>query len=317
MARTADSSKPSNKATSRKIKRPAYKSFRLSKSLKHPAPALPASRTLIAQSTVRLWKEKKLFGGILAIYAVAQFLLVQGILATEFSTVADMFTQSLDNEYTGVTSGLALFAYLLGTSGQNVSAEGSVYQTLLLIIVSLALIWALRHVVAGKQVRIRDAYYKGMYPLIPFILILFVILLQLLPLLIGTWLYQTMIGAGIATTLVEQIFWLLIAGVFALLTVYMICSSLIALYISTLPDMTPMQALRSARGLVLHRRSSVFWRIFVLAFFVLAIVAIVVLPFIFLLPILAPYVFYFTGVVAVAIIHSYMYALYRELLADA
>lgn len=309
--------KSSRPPATRKIKRPAYRSFRLSKPIKNTAPKLPSSRILFLQSLALLWKYKILFGGILGIYALAQFLLVQGLLAAEFSTVADLFNESIESQWSGLASGFALFAYLIGASGQNVTAEGSVYQTLLLIIVSLALIWALRHVIAKKQVRIRDAYYKGMYPLIPFILILFVIMLQLIPLLIGAWLYQTMIAAGIAVTVIEQLFWLVIAGLFALLTFYMLCSSIIALYIATLPDMTPMQALRSARKLVLHRRTSIFWRILVMVLFMMLLTSVIVLPFIFLIPVLAPYVFYMVGVLTAAILHGYLYFLYRELLVDA
>ena len=89
-----------------------------------------------------------------------------------------------------------------------------------------------------------------MYPLIPFILVLLVCCLQLLPLIIGSSLYSLVVSNGIAVQPIEKFVWALLFASLALLSLYMITSSLFALYISTLPDMTPMKALRSARELV-------------------------------------------------------------------
>src|SRR5690606_28518012 len=118
-------------------------------------------------------------------------------------------------------------------------------QMLLLLIASLAIIWALRKTHGDVKVRARDAFYQGMYPLIPFILVLLVIGLQLLPLLLGSSLYSLVTTNGIAVHAIEQTAWLLLFGGLSLLSLYMLSSSLFALYIVTLPNMTPMKALRS------------------------------------------------------------------------
>lgn len=303
-------------AQTRQLKQKHYTSFRLSKRVNSTAPRLAPSRSLLLQSVRLLWRHKKLLGGVVAIYAIAQLLLVQGVLAADFNVLASLVNEGLESQWQGVLGGVTLFGYLLGSAGQSVSAEGSVYQSFLLILVSLAIIWALRHIFADISVRIRDTYYKGMYPLVPFLLVLFVVFLQFIPLLVGAWLYQTIVVVGIAVTAVEQLFWLVVAGLFALLTLYMLCSSIMALYIVTLPEMTPMRALRSARGLVLHRRRSVFWRMFILAAVSIAFMALVVIPVIIALPAAAPWVFYIATVFVVAYIHTYMYGLYRDLLRD-
>lgn len=306
----------SSSAKSRKFKQPSYRSFRLSKRVTHDGPKLPSAWLLLKRSAGLLWQYKTLFGGILAVYALLQLVLVQGVLGNNFSETSDAVKEVLGDQWNGLASGLTLFSYLVGSAGQTSTGEASVYQTLLLLIVSLAFIWALRQVMAGHAVRIRDTYYKGMYPLVPFVLILLVIALQTIPLLIGAWLYQTVVANGIAVSAVEYVFWLLIFGIFATLTIYMICSSLFALYISTLPDMTPMKALRSARGLVLYRRWSVLRKLLFLAAVILLVLAIVLVPVIIFAAAIAPVVFYILSVLAVGFVHTYLYSLYRELLVE-
>lgn len=301
----------------RKLKQSGYRSFRLSKRIKHQGQPLPSAWQIAKQSFILLWQYKVLFGGVLLIYAVLQLVLVQGILGANFGETSQVVEETLGNQWSGLASSLTLFSYLLTSAGQTDTAEASVYQSFLLLVATLASIWSLRQVLAGHKVRIRDAYYKGMYPLIPFLLVLIVVLLQTIPLLIGAWLYQTVVANGIAVSVVEYVFWILIFGIFATLSVYMICSSLFALYIATLPDMTPVKALRSARNLVLHRRWSVLRKLLFLLLIVLLVLAFVLVPTIIIYAPAAPVVFYLLSVLALGYIHTYLYSLYRELLVDA
>lgn len=299
-----------------KTKESSYKSFRLSKRIKHATPKLPGTLRLIRSALAHVRQYKLVWFSVLGVFALVQIVLVQGVLGGNIGEFSDMVTVMYDDLSEGLTN-LALLSYVITTTGQASTEGGAVYQILLVLLTSLALIWVLRQTMAGVQVGLRDAFYKGMYPLIPFVLVLLVICLQLIPLLFGAWLYQVIVGAGIAVNAVEQLFWLVIAGLFALLTLYMLCSSLFAAYIVTLPDMTPMRALRSARGLVRHRRLSVFWRI--IAFLLLLVIAgaIILVPVIFVIPVAATWIFYLLGVLGIGLFHTYMYGLYRELLNDA
>lgn len=322
-SKAAPKNKPAAKVASRsaekprKLQQPSYRSFRLSKRIKHPGRPLPSAWKLLKHSIRLLWQHKVLFGGVLIVYALLQLILVQGILGADFTQTSELVDEAFGNQWSGLASGLTLFSYLVSSAGQTETAEANVYQSLLLLLVSLAIIWTLRQVQAGHAVRIRDAYYRGMYPLVPFILVLLVILLQIVPLLIGAWLYQTVVANGIAVSGIEHAFWVIIFALFATLSIYMICSSLFALYIATLPDMTPIKALRSARGLVLHRRWSVLRKLLFLLLFVVIVLALVLVPVIIIYAPAAPIVFYTLTVLAVGFIHTYLYGLYRELLNDA
>ncbi len=304
--------KPAKKTSPRVLKKSTYQSFRLAKSIKYTGRALPSGWQLLRQATQVIWQHKKVLGGILLVYGLLQIILVQGILASNVAEVKEVIDESID----GPTATFAMLTYMVGSFGQTANAESSVYQSMLFVICSLAFIWALRQVLADKTIRIRDGFYKGMYPLIPFVLVFAVIGLQTIPALIGAWLYSVIIANGIAVVFAEQLFWLVIFLLFLLLSAYMICSSLFALYIVTLPDVAPMRALRSARELVRYRRLSIARKFLMLAVVLVIAVATVMVPVIMVAAALAPIVFYMLSVVIVGFLHAYVYTLYRELLID-
>jgi hypothetical protein len=100
----------------------------------------------------------------------------------------------------------------------------------------------------------------------------------------------------------------------ALLSLYMVTSSVFALYIVTLPNMTPMRALRSARGLVLGRRWTVLRKLLFLPIALFLLGALIMLPLIWFWAPAATWVFFALSMACLAALHSYMYALYRSLL---
>ncbi len=275
---------------------------------------LPSAFKIARQSLDTIWSNRKLFGGMCLVYLVLNVIFVRGFSSgadlTELKTVLADDQQGLGH----LVSGLALFGVLLTSSGNATGQTAGAYQSFVLVIVSLALVWALRMVRSGEPIRMRDAFYKGMYPLIPFLLVLFVIVLALLPLVIGATFYSIVVSNGVASSLVEQaIFALLFFGL-ALISLYLISSTIIALYIAALPDMTPLKALRSARQLVKGRRWSVIRKQLFLPLVLLVSGVVIMLPFLLLLTPLAPWVFFGLTAVAVVLVHTYLYTLYRELL---
>ncbi len=298
----------------RKLKSPTYKSFRISKRLKHPT-KLPSAFKIFKASIKTLGANRNLFLIITLIYGLLTVILVRGIggalnLSDLKSSLQSGFNGSLGNFFTGLT----LFSYLLSSAGTSANPAGGVYQTLLIIIMSLVVIWALRQVLAGRKIKAKEAFYQGTFPLIPFILVLLVIGLQLLPLALGSWLYSTVITSGIAITGIEKFLWALLAMLLATLSLYMICSSLFALYIVTLPNMTPMKALRSARQLVLYRRWTVLLKILFLPLALIIIGAAVMIPLIIFVTPLAEWIFFLLSMFTLVVVHTYMYTLYRQML---
>lgn len=311
----AKNKKATPKKTSRSIKTPKYKSFRLSKKITHPSEQPLPGILQLWRLSIRLFRSnKKLFIGILSVHFIFTIVFASGLASSiDFVNVKNNLAETFGGDIDKFSSAIALFSYVL-TSGSGSEGGSSSYQIFVSLITSLATIWAIRQVMAGEKIRIRQAYYQGIYPLIPFILVLFVIGLQLVPLLIGNFLLSTVLANGLAITVAEKTLWWLIFILFALLSLYLILSSVFALYISTLPDMTPMRALRSARGLVLHRRFPVALRILGLPAVGLLIYGIILVPLIFIAPILVVPAFFALGSLSIFFIHAYLYNLYRSFL---
>ena len=270
-------------------------------------------------SLIVLWRYKLAFGGILLLYGIVNLVIAQGFSAgTNVVSLKNQVSGLFHGQYNQVSGGLTVFALMIasvGSSGSSTSTSGGFgYKLFLIIIVSLAIIWAIRSAMSNNEVRIRDAYYKGMYPLIPFISIMFIIALELLPMIAGITIYVIAINNGIATNIVEQLAFTLFAVILSAVTIYWVSSSIFALYIVTLPDMTPLKALRSAKKLVRRRRWPILLRIIYLPVILLVISSLIMLPTIILVASLAPWVFLVLSLLLIAITHSYLYALYRELI---
>lgn len=297
----------------RKKKQAQYSSFKLSKRIK-PASVkpLPSILVLVKQTLLHIWQHKLTFGGILLVYVVLSLIFVKALTSSVDVT-------SLRNQYAEVLglSGVVLNSALVAdvTSSSTSSDIGSLYQTIIVLITILASIWLFRQTSnSDKTLQIREPFYQGMTPLIPFMMILFVVGLQLLPMIGGVSLFSTVQNNGLAVTGVETMLWALIAICLAMLTFYLLSSSLFALIIVTLPDMRPMTALRSARKLVAFRRWVVMRKLLGVAIICLVIFFGLLLLVIATVPLLAEWLALLLGGVLGIFLSGFGYKLYRALL---
>ena len=306
----------------RTVKKSTYKSFRLHKKIKPVQYHLPSSWQLFKRSVGTLQRYWKLFFGITLIYGILSIILVKGFnISVGLNELKDIFNETAQDAAGKVTVGASLLIVLFESSSTTAVDGGGVYQTIFLLVVSLAFIWALRQVYAletkkALKIRIRDAYYRGMSPLVPFVLVFLVIMIELIPFAIGSFLYSTVVANGIAVEAIEKVLWFLLFVSSIVLSAYLLISTLFALYIVALPDMTPMRALRSARGIVKYRRWVVVRKLLAFILLLLGCLAAVMIPLILFATAWAEWAFFAFGIVALALTHSYMYALYRELLNE-
>ncbi|HSX30685.1 MAG TPA: hypothetical protein VLE99_02110 [Candidatus Saccharimonadales bacterium] len=283
-----------------------------------PVPAyrpLPKARLLFWGVLKQTWTHRKLFGGIVVVYAVLTILLVRGLSSTSGATDIKSTLDTVLHGFSGkVTSSVATFSTLLATAGTGATVTSGVYQGVLLIVCSLAFIWALRQALAKHAVRVRDSFYRGMYPLVPFLLTFMLLSAQLIPIGIGSGLYSTMVSYGIAIYFWEKAVWFLVFVALGIWSLRMVTASVFALYVVTLPNMTPLKAYRSARQLVYGRRLLIWRKLIFLPVVLLLIAALVELPIILFATPLAEWTFFGLSMLALPVIHGYLYNLYREML---
>jgi hypothetical protein len=274
-------------------------------------PKLPGSFQLIRQAISIIRKHWKPLGGIMLVYLILNIVFASGIsnLGSTISQIKDNFESN--GKFWSALSG---FGALVASAGSSSSPTASILQSALIIIVSLAIIWSLRQLLAGSSIRVKQAYYQSMFPLIPFLLVLTVIFIQLLPLTllfpVVSMVLSTIINSeGLLITLLLIFFTLM-----AVWSFYMISSSLFAIYIVTLPNMQPRQALRSAKNLVRFRRWQLMRRIFFLPIFIVVIMAVFIVPLIIVASFLVVPFFYILSSLAILFAHTYLYSLYRSLI---
>jgi hypothetical protein len=298
----------------RRVNTGKYRSFRLQKKITTGERHLPGSFTLLKGSFGVLKKRWKTVLGIVLIYGFLNAVLVQSFSGNDLEQTKTVLDGSSDGSWGQITSALTLFIYLAASSGNLNSEVAGAYQLMLTVMTSLALIWTLRQIYADKATSVREAFYRGMHPLVPFVLVVLVGTLQLIPIVTGGFLFNLVTGNGIAGTGVENVLWGIVFFLLALLTLFMLSATIMAIYIVCLPEMTPMVALRSAADLVRYRRWEVMRKLLILPVFLLITSMLLILPLIYVSAPLAGFMFFVTSMVGLPVIHSYLYRVYRELL---
>ncbi len=282
---------------------------------KQQTPRVPLNTWGIArQALALLWQHKAFFAGYLGILAVLNILFVHNFGADVNSIKSQVKDLLGANAAAGGVATYALF--LTGSTGAPAGAAGA-YQYVLLIIGSLGIIWALRQYMSDekpKTLRIRDAFYQSMYPTVQFVLVLIVLSLELLPLVITGGIYGLVLQSNVAVGSFEHILWLavFITGIAA--SVWLLAGSLLAMYVVTLPGMTPIRALKSARKLAKGKRLWLIRKLLSLIAILLVLSAVLLIPILLTVAPLAGLVLFLLGVITLPFVHSYLYICYRELL---
>jgi len=257
------------------------------------------------------WKP---LGGIVLVYLILNIIFASGIsnVSSAFSSIKSDLNAAGGH---GLWHAAGGFSSLVGSAGSSNNPTASVLQSMLFVIESLVIIWALRHLLSGQPISVKLAYYRSMAPLIPFLLVLAVIIIQLSPLSLGGVILaavstSVLTSTAAATTITTILFLLLAAW-----SIYMVSASIFAAYIVTLPDMSPRPALRSAKDLVRYRRWTVIRKVFFLPVLIMAAMGIIIVPLILYAQAIVPAVFFILSMLTILFVHTYLYSLYRELIA--
>jgi hypothetical protein len=278
---------------------------------------LPNVLKITKDSWLVIWNNRFIFLKIAFVYELTYLILVLGLSSpSNVSSLKKEFSGVFHGQLSSIYSGLSIFTYLIGSSTSSATPAGSAYQGFILIIASLSIIWTLRQLYMKSNIRARDSFYKGLYPLIQYILVLLFIGLELLPLIGGLGLYGLLINGGIAVTALEKIISIALIIALIVVSLYLISSSVIALYIVTLPDMTPLKALRSAKRLVKNQRWTILRKIIFLPVLLLIAIGLVMLFLILAIPAIAAWVFVILSLSSLIYAHSYLYNLYRGLINE-
>jgi hypothetical protein len=300
----------------RRRKETKHRSFRLTerKPIKRQV-TLPSSMNLLRFSFAFLWRHKRLFAIFTVVYVAAQyglsFLFAQSIDVREARA---QISELLGGELPAYSVAYGLSNFIASTVQSRSSEAIGVYQNMITLFGTLGVLWTLRQLFADKIVRFRDVFYQGQYPFLQFFATVIILALALVPLAISAFLYNITITQGIAVTGLEQSIWVIICILFAILSFYLFVPGIIALYIVTLPEVSPFTAYASAWRLLEGRRSAVMLRVLVGYVLILLVGILTMMLSSYFLTVASEAVFYLLTFIGVIVTNIYTYKLYRELL---
>lgn len=201
----------------------------------------------------------------------------------QFQEVLDQTTAEVSSGDIGVAAkaGLLLISTVTtgGLSGGS-SEAAAVFVVLIFLMIWLVTIFLLRHIMAGKKVKFRDALYNSMTPLISSLIVFLVAVFQCIPIFI----FIIALSAAVQTNFLATPFYALVFFIFSvlmfLLSGYLLSSSLMALTAVTAPGLYPINALRTAAELMQGRRIRLILRIIALILALAVMWVVVMLPLI-------------------------------------
>lgn len=255
------------------------------------------------------WKK---LGGIALIYLILYLLFVKGSEKFNLDEINQSLDEVLGANGNKIIRSATLVGVTLGSQSQN-SESSSVYGMFLSVIFILALIWGVRRLNNKDKFKIRDAFYFGVQPIIPFILVTTVIAAQLIPFALGSFLYETVKQNAIVAYFWEESIFLGIWLIGALLSAYWLAVSVNALFVVSLPNMYPLQALKEAKQLVRYRRWIVFRRMIAFPIAVAIVGLIILIITAYLAPSLTVWIFEILKAFGIVAIIVYLYKIYRSM----
>lgn len=250
---------------------------------------------------------------VTAVYGVLYFAFVRVLTRVNFDELKASVEIAIAGSRDTLWSKVAITGALFGESARLDSQETLVY-ALVTVMSSLAIIWVLRCVWAKERASVKEAYYQGMYPLVPYSIIFGIIIIQMIPFSVSAFIFQTAFNNGLTVSLAEKFLFVSLFAFGTLVSLYFVVGSLMALYAVTIPGVTPMQALKTTKRMLKGRRIAVLKQILVFVVVSASIALAMMLAVIWLLPSLAVL---FTALILVLMLpwaHLYMYGLYRDLI---
>ncbi|HEX6258874.1 MAG TPA: hypothetical protein VFZ48_05330, partial [Candidatus Saccharimonadales bacterium] len=118
-----------------------------------------------------VWRHKRLFGGVIAVYAIMSVLAV-GMVSQETYNELSGYLQEVGNDIYGgdlggLTRALVIFgSTIMGDLNTAPSEAQQIYAGLLAVLAWLTVVWLLRQLLAGHAVKLRDGIYTSGAPLV-------------------------------------------------------------------------------------------------------------------------------------------------------
>ena len=140
-----------------------------------------------------------------------------------------------------------------GLSGES-SESAAVFAIILFLITWLTTIFILRHRFAGHKIKLRDALYNAMTPIISTLVVFLIILIQCIPIIVLVIIYSVALVTDFLSTPFYALVFFIFASAMILWSGYLISGSLMGLVSISAPGLYPLKAIHAASDLMAGRR---------------------------------------------------------------
>src|SRR5579859_4157069 len=122
---------------------------------------IPGSFRLVRQVYAVFRDNWRKLVGIVSVYLILNIVFASGLgtIGASINSIKDNLQNSKH-----ISDALSGFGSLVGSAGANSSSTGAVLESILIVIESLVIIWALRQLLAGNSITVKNAYYRSMTP---------------------------------------------------------------------------------------------------------------------------------------------------------
>ena len=201
----------------------------------------------------------------------------------QFQQVLNQTTEQMGYGDIGYVAKAGLLLISTVTTG-GLSSSGketnTIFFVLIFLILWLCTIFILRHRLAGHRIKLRDALYNAMTPMISSFIIFAISVIQCIPIFFLIIVYSSAVQTDFLSTPFYALLFFIFAALMVILSGYLLSSSLIAFVAVSAPGLYPMKAMHAASDLMMGRRFKFVLRIIALLFILALTWVAVMLPLI-------------------------------------
>ncbi|MBQ3306394.1 hypothetical protein IJH02_03105 [Candidatus Saccharibacteria bacterium] len=242
-----------------------------------------------AMTTFRIiFKNWKIFLPLILSIVGANILLVGLMNEDAYVQLQDTIEESSEDLQTGNVGNVAKAGLLLvstvttGGLTQGMTEVQQVFAIILFLVTWLVTIYIVRHRLAGHKIKMRDGLYNALTPLVSTLAVLFIVLVQLIPIFIVIITYSVAVATEFLNTPFYAFLFFIFAALLVLLSAYLLSNTFLALVAVTAPGLYPMAAVHTASDLIAGRRIKLIIRMVYLLLLLAVVWVIVMLPLILL-----------------------------------
>ncbi len=232
-----------------------------------------------------IFKNWKFFLSLILLATVMCILLVGMMSEESYKTFQDAFDQT-NAEYNGkfgnfAKAGLMLISTVTtGGLSDGLTDMEAVFMVIIMMILWLVTVYGLRHMVAGKKIKLRDALYNALAPLLSTLCLVIVVCLQMIPIIIVLITYSVAVSTEFLAMPFYALIYFIFAALMTTLSVYLVSGTVVGLVAVTVPGTYPMTALKIGKDVLLERRIKFIIRLVFMLFMIAVIYVVVMLPII-------------------------------------